>query len=77
MLKQVSAWLDSPTRWTLEIWLWMVLTMAVVVLSVFFAKFWLVISIVYLAVVSNYALVLTAASARQAALARIAAEDNA
>lgn len=70
-------WLDSPRRWTLEIYFWSILTVIVVVLSIFFPHIWGPLSIVYLAVVSNYALVLTAGGARQASEARIAAsKDN-
>lgn len=73
---KLAEWLDSPNRWTIEIWLWMTLTIIVIVLSILFPHIWAPISIVYLAVVSNYALVLTAAGARQASLARISADEN-
>jgi hypothetical protein len=60
----------SPLRFRLEKWLWVALTAAVVVADVWFPAFWQKISIVYLAVVSNYALVATFASAEQAAEAK-------
>lgn len=72
----MGKWLDSPTRWTIEIYLWLVLTVVIVVLCVGFPSLWTKLSIVYVAVVSNYALVLTAAGARQAAEARIAASGS-
>lgn len=72
----LGKWLDSPARWTIEIYLWSVLTVVIVVLCVVFPSFWQKVSIVYVAVISNYALVLTAAGARQAAEARIAASGT-
>lgn len=72
----LSRWLDSPVRWTIEIWVWSILTPIVVALCVFFPHLWTPISVVYVAVVSNYALVLTAAGARQSSLARIAASKD-
>jgi hypothetical protein len=60
----------SPLRFRLEKWLWLTLTLAVLVADVFFPAFWQRISILYLAVVSNYALVATFASAEQAAEAK-------
>jgi hypothetical protein len=74
--RNLDGWLDSPQRWTIEIWVWSTATVAVIVLSILFPHIWLVIATVYLAVVSNYALVLTAAGARQAAEARIAASEG-
>ena len=74
--KALGKWLDSPVRWTIEIYLWMTLTVIVVILCVFLPDLWTKVSIVYLAIVSNYALVLTAAGARQAAEARIAATGS-
>lgn len=76
MPRKVDSWLDSPQRWTIEIWVWSVATVLVIVLSIMFPALWLKIATVYLAVVSNYALVLTAAGARQAAEARIAASEG-
>jgi hypothetical protein len=66
----------SPLRFRLEKWAWMVLTAAVVVADVWFPAFWGRISIVYLAVVSNYALVAAFASAEQAAEAKQASSDT-
>jgi hypothetical protein len=72
----LNGWLDSPQRWTIEIYVWSIATFIVIVLSILFPHIWLIIATVYLAVVSNYALVLTAAGARQAAEARIAASQG-
>lgn len=60
----------SPLRFKLEKWVWVALTVAVVVADVWFPGFWQKISIVYLAVVSNYALVAALASCEQAAEAK-------
>lgn len=60
----------SPLRFKLEKWFWTCLTVAVVVADIWFYPFWQRISIVYLAVVSNYALVATFASCEQAAEAK-------
>ncbi len=65
----------TPLRFRLEKWAWVVLTIAVVVADVWFPAFWGRISIVYLAVVSNYALVATFAGAEQAAEAKQAAAE--
>lgn len=46
----------AEKRFWREKWLWRVMTVAVIVMAVFFPRSWSVISIVYLAVVSNYAL---------------------
>lgn len=69
-------WLNSAARWTLEIWVWTIATILVLVLSTLFPGLWETIAIVYLAVVSNYALVISAYAAREAALAKKAVEDN-
>jgi hypothetical protein len=66
----------SPLRFRLEKWLWCVLTVAVVVADLWFRSFWDRISIAYLAVVSNYALVAAFASAEQAAEAKQQAQDG-
>ena len=72
----MKGWLNSPHRWTIEIWVWTIATVLVIILSLVFPPLWLKIATVYLAVVSNYALVLTAAGARQASEARIAAREG-
>jgi len=68
-----SGFKGSPLRFRLEKWLWTGLTLAVVVADIWFPALWGRISIVYLAVVSNYALVATFASCEQAAEAKQAA----
>lgn len=60
----------TPLRFRIEKWAWVALTVAVVVADVWFPAFWQRISIVYLAVVSNYALVAAFASCEQAAEAK-------
>lgn len=75
-MNKLGEWLDSPIRWTIEIWTWSIATLLVVFLSLAYPDLWLRIATVYLAIVSNYALVLTAAGARQASLARIASADK-
>lgn len=67
---------QSSNRFKWEERFWWFMTALVIFLDVAFQRFWLVISIVYIAGVSNYALVLTAASARQGAMAKEAALDN-
>jgi hypothetical protein len=66
----------SPLRFRLEKWAWVALTAAVVVAYIWFRAFWNDISILYLAVVSNYALVAAFASCEQAAEAKQRATDN-
>lgn len=63
-------------RYRIEKWFWMVITLAVVVADLYFNKQWQAISIIYLAIVSNYALVLTAGGAEQAAEAAFQASDE-
>jgi hypothetical protein len=67
---RTSTFKGSPLRFRIEKWLWVALTIAVVIADIWFPAFWQRISIVYLAVVSNYALVATFASAEQAAEAK-------
>lgn len=56
--------------------MWNVITLIVILLAVLFQHFWVVISLVYLAAVSNYALSISAAGAEQAAEARKAAAEG-
>jgi hypothetical protein len=63
-------------RYRYEKWAWIAITAVVVALSQFNNTLWSKISIVYLAVVSNYALVLTAGGAEQAAIAALQASDE-
>lgn len=65
----VGFW-SSSRRFRWEKWFWTVVTWLVVIADLYFNKYWLKISIVYLAVVSNYALVLTCAGGEQAAEAK-------
>lgn len=62
-------WWQSPERYRWEAAFWSLMSAVIVALAFFFAQLWAVISIVYVAFVSNYALTLTARSAQQAAKA--------
>lgn len=66
----------SPLRFRLEKWFWVAMTVAVVAVYLWLPGVWAKASIVYLAVVSNYALVAAFASAEQAAEAKQQAQNG-
>lgn len=62
--------MKKSSRFKFEKWGWMLATAAVVVIYFAAPSLWQTISILYLALVSNYALVLTLSGAEQAAEAK-------
>jgi cell division protein FtsW (lipid II flippase) len=66
-----SGWTSSPLRFRTEKWFWVLATLAVVALYFFDNSLWKQVSILYLALVSNYALVLTLAGAEQSSEAKV------
>ena len=63
-------------RYRIEKFTWIAITMGVLGLYELDEKLWTKLSILYLALVSNYALVLTAGGAEQAASAALEASDE-
>jgi hypothetical protein len=66
----------TPRRFEYEMLVWRAATILVIICALFFPSIWRVAATVYLAVVSNYALDLTAAGNVEAAAARVAAEAS-
>lgn len=64
----------TPRRFQIEMLVWRAATLAVIVCAIWFPAYWKIVATVYLAIVSNYALDLTAAGNVEAAAAREAAE---
>jgi hypothetical protein len=67
---------DKALRYRIEKWFWVANIPAALFLFFFFRPFWDAVSILYLALVSIYALVLTAGGAEQAAEAAVAASED-
>ena len=63
-------------RYRIEKFTWVAITLGVLALYELDDKLWTKLSILYLALVSNYALVLTAGGAEQAASAALEASDE-
>lgn len=66
----------TPKRFEREMLVWRAATLVVLVCAIFFPAYWKIVATVYLAIVSNYALDLTASGAAEAAAARQAAENT-
>jgi hypothetical protein len=67
---------DKALRYRVEKWFWVVNLPAVLYLFFFHREFWDEVSVLYLTLVSIYALVLTAGGAEQAAEAAIEASKD-